>query len=240
MDTLENPSRAWHEVRPWVYFILIFLPPLLFLQWLVTLVIRKVRHKETLPLDRFILRNTANGHIILRPGSRYKKKPEDTLVSIRPDRNLFSTPAGPRLVRWQADPDNLEAYVEFYRPLRDSARVDFIRGLTDFFVLNSSPTVNFLQDRYANHLGVKILTVDVPPQPEQPNPQPRDPRSPVERAIAKMRTKVQSTKQLQAFWDSLPNDPDFADMMRDQKARTVLRGEFDQIMSDIAQGRFDG
>ncbi len=204
---------------------------LMFLSWS-----RNRAAVKIVPSDRFVLRNTENGRFLVKPGDRYRSNAEHVEIRIRPDRHLFQTSAGPRMLRWQPDPENLDAYVEFFKPLTDTARADFIAGADEFFRLNQSPTVEFLQDRYADHLGVKILTLDLPPAPEKPKEQPRDTRSKAEREIDRLFAGVKTAADAHRRWADLQKDPDFAAALSDPKIGEKLKGKFEDVIDRIAEG----
>jgi hypothetical protein len=193
--------------------------------------------QPTLPSDRFVLRKTLNRFELIKPGEPYKKLPDDREFAIRPDRKLFQTSDGPRLVTWQPDPENLDTYVDAYRPLHPDAKTNFVAGLEDLFVLNPRSNLDFLQDRYGDHFGVNFLTLDLPPQPEKPPSQPRDSRTLGQRAIAQLMEKAHSERDLVQAWSALQSDPTFADLFADNDSRTVLRNEYIQLISDIKAGR---
>lgn|GEM_PF-1521581 len=195
------------------------------------------QENPTMVSDRFVIRNTPNGYVIIKPGEPYKAVPQDTVIVIRPDRQLFQTPQGPRMLHWQPDPGNLDTYVESYHPLRGAkARTEFIAGLEDFFKLNPRPTIEFLQDRYADHMGVQILTLDLPPGSEPAKAQPRDTRSKAEQELDRLFAGVKTAAQARKRWEEMKRNPDFAAALRDEQVGPKLNGKYEDLINAIAEG----
>jgi hypothetical protein len=141
------------------------------------------------------------------------------------------------MLRWQPDPENLEAYVEFYRPLRGAeAKTEFIQGVEEFFTLNHNPTIGFLQNRYADHLGVQILTLDLPPEPAKEKPQPIDRRSKAEKEIDRMFAGVKTAAEARRRWHALKQDPDLSAALQDPEVGPKLNGKYEELITRIAEG----
>jgi len=192
-----------------------------------------VHAPQPLSRDRFVLRNTADGYVVIAPGEEYKKKPEDTQLPIRPDRHLFQTSAGPRMLSWQPDRTNLEAYEEFYQPLRAGSRETFIRQLQDFFTLNDNPTTEFLQDRFADHYGVEILALDLPPSAA---PKKVDTRSKAEKEIDRLFAGVKTAAEARKRWAALQTQPELSEALADPNVGPKLQRKFEDVITRIAEG----
>jgi hypothetical protein len=194
---------------------------------------------RSLNQDRFVLRKTSTGLEIIRPGEAYERKKEDTVILIKPEQQLFETAAGPRILRWQADLNRLQNYVEFYRPLRSESRALVVAGIKDFFKVNPRPTIEFLQNRHADHFGVKILTLDLPPEAPRvaaPVPPPQDRRSKAEKDLDRLFAGVKTAAQARQRWEREKKNPDFAAALADPQVGPKLSGKYEDLINAIAEG----